>query len=268
VSFGPGNLLAVTMVFQGLSQTQAEAAWQPFVDWVAANPAFSVTTPVRMVALAGRDFWNPAYLRRYLPQTVIADDRPGAPAGNVFWAGNLRETGWFLYDYDSAWLPAGLLSEERQAGLVEALFGASRHWRMALHVNKGLAGAPAEAVAAAGDTAMNPAVQDAFALAICAAGADPAYPGISGHAPDVVTGRRQAEAVRQAMACLRALVPDAGSYVSEGDYFNPDWQRAYWGTNYSRLLKIKQAYDPAGLFFVHHGVGSEGWSADGFQRLA
>jgi len=25
--------------------------------------------------------------------------------------------------------------------------------------------------------------------------------------------------------------------------------------------------DPDGLFFVHHGVGSEDWSADGFTRL-
>jgi hypothetical protein len=24
---------------------------------------------------------------------------------------------------------------------------------------------------------------------------------------------------------------------------------------------------PRGLFFLHHGVGSEGWSADGFTRV-
>jgi hypothetical protein len=30
---------------------------------------------------------------------------------------------------------------------------------------------------------------------------------------------------------------------------------------------VKQKYDPAGLFFVHHGVGSEHWSADGFERV-
>jgi FAD/FMN-containing dehydrogenase len=39
------------------------------------------------------------------------------------------------------------------------------------------------------------------------------------------------------------------------------------GANYSRLRTIKQQYDPDGLFIVHHGVGSEDWSADGFQRL-
>lgn len=31
-----------------------------------------------------------------------------------------------------------------------------------------------------------------------------------------------------------------------------------------RLRAIKQKYDPSGLFFIHHGVGSEDWSGDGF----
>ena len=66
---------------------------------------------------------------------------------------------------------------------------------------------------------------------------------------------------------LRKIVPDAGSYVSESDYFEREWQRAFWGSNYPRLLAVKQRYDPAGLFFVHHGVGSESWSPDGFERV-
>jgi hypothetical protein len=30
---------------------------------------------------------------------------------------------------------------------------------------------------------------------------------------------------------------------------------------------VKARYDADGLFFVHHGVGSEAWSPDGFERL-
>jgi hypothetical protein len=60
---------------------------------------------------------------------------------------------------------------------------------------------------------------------------------------------------------------DAGSYVSEGDFFDANWQRSFWGDNYPRLQAVKRRYDPDGLFFVHHGVGSEDWSADGFTRL-
>ena len=60
------------------------------------------------------------------------------------------------------------------------------------------------------------------------------------------------------------VVPDAGSYVSESSFFLKNWQNAFWGTNYKRLAEVKKKYDPEGLFIVHHGVGSEQWSEDGF----
>jgi hypothetical protein len=199
---------------------------------------------------------------------VVADDRPGAPEGNVLWAGDAGQAGQFLHGYQSAWLPAALLETERQSRLADTLFEASRHWGFALHVNKGLAGAPADDVAAARDTAINPAVLRAFALVICGAEGPPAYPGVAGHEPDVPTARRHAAAIDRAMKELRTLPPDAGSYVSESNFFEADWARAYWGPNYPRLLAVKDTYDPGGLFVVHHGVGSERWSADGFTRLA
>ena len=71
--------------------------------------------------------------------------------------------------------------------------------------------------------------------------------------------------VGNAISELRQVVPVAASYVSESNFFEKDWQHSYWGTNYPRLLAIKRQYDPDGLFFVHHGVGSEGWSGDGFE---
>ena len=33
-----------------------------------------------------------------------------------------------------------------------------------------------------------------------------------------------------------------------------------------RAVTSVRNWDPDGLFFVHHGVGSEEWSADGFTR--
>jgi FAD/FMN-containing dehydrogenase len=154
-----------------------------------------------------------------------------------------------------------------QPRLGAALFAATRHWDVALHCNKGLAGAPAEAVAAAQDTAMHPAVLDAFALAISAGGGPPAYPGLAGHEPDRVAARQHASAIDSAMNEVRKVLTDVGSYVAEGNFFDDAWQQSYWGSNYPRLLAVKEKYDPDGLFFVHHGVGSERWSADGFTRL-
>ena len=67
---------------------------------------------------------------------------------------------------------------------------------------------------------------------------------------------------------LRKVAPNAGSYLGESNFFEPNWQQSFWGANYSRLLAVKDRYDPEGLFFVHHGVGSERWSGDGFTLLA
>ena len=67
---------------------------------------------------------------------------------------------------------------------------------------------------------------------------------------------------------LLKIAPQGGSYVSESSYFNKNWGHAFWGSNYARLKEVKRKYDPEGLFFVHHGVGSDEWSADGFERLA
>ena len=171
-----------------------------------------------------------------------------------------------LHGYESLWLPAALLRAERRAAFAEALFAATRHWGVSLHLNKGLAGAPADAVAAARDTATNPAALDAFALAILGARGDPAYPGVRGHEPDETLARRQAIAIERAAAALREIAPDGGAYVSESNYFQRDWARAFWGANATRLQAVKAAVDPDGLFFTHHGPGSEGWSADGFTR--
>jgi FAD/FMN-containing dehydrogenase len=83
---------------------------------------------------------------------------------------------------------------------------------------------------------------------------------------DRAAASQNAQDIELAAAALRGIVPDAGSYVSESNYFNRSWQSAYWGPNYARLRAIKDRYDPDELFVVHHGVGSEDWSADGFTR--
>ena len=59
----------------------------------------------------------------------------------------------------------------------------------------------------------------------------------------------------------------SGSYWNEADYEDPSFQISHWGTNYPRLLALKKTHDPQGLFYGHHSVGSELWSADGNCRL-
>jgi FAD/FMN-containing dehydrogenase len=66
---------------------------------------------------------------------------------------------------------------------------------------------------------------------------------------------------------MTKLAPGTPAYSLEASYFQKDWQQSFWGTNYARLQGLKKKYDPDGLFFIHHGVGSEAWSSDGFSRL-
>ncbi len=263
----PGRRLEIGMNFQGLDKAQAAAVWQPFLDWAASQDGLAATPPT-VVAGSGRHRWDGAMLEKAVPGAIRRDDRPGAPASNFFWASNLAEAGHVIHGFESVWLPASLLQPGRQPALADALAAASRHWMVEMHFQKGLAGAPAEVAAAALDTPMNPAVAQAFMLAIVAGEGPPAFPGLPGHAPDAAKAQRDAARIAEAMAELRSVAPEGGSYVAESSYFEPEWQRAYWGPNYARLLAAKRRYDPAGLFFVRHGVGSEEWSEDGFQRLA
>lgn len=269
IRFRPDNVVKVSMVFQGLTRGEAQAVWSPFRDALAASPEdFDVAfAPLAIVSTSVREFWSPTLLKRALG-FIALDDRPGAPKTNAFWPGDAGQVGQVLHGFGSAWLPAALLRDDRRDALADALFAASRHWPLSLHFNKGLAGATPEAIAAARDTAMNPAVLDAFALVILGTEGQPSYPGVAGREPDVALARHQALALGRAMTEVRKIVPDAGAYVSESDYFQADWQHAFWGANYARLRAAKARYDPQGLFFVHHGVGSEDWSADGFTPRA
>jgi FAD/FMN-containing dehydrogenase len=264
----PDNSVRIGMVFQGMGGHEAENVWRPLVDWVGAAPDDVVwETPLTVDEIPARHFWDASFLAEAAPGRIVADDRPGADLSSFMWAGNVTEAGQFLHGYYSAWLPASMLANDRIEALADAIVAGSRHWGISLHFNKGLAGAPAADLAAARDTATNPVVVDAFALAVVIAEGPPAYPDIPGRGADLTAARADAAAVRRAGEELARVVPRAGSYVSESDYFIRDWKDAFWGTNYPRLVEVKQTYDPTGLFFNHHGVGSDEWDADGFNRV-
>jgi len=282
------------MVSQGLDREQSQRVWQPFLDWIKKSPyGYSIPRPGPIISnYPARRTWDVEWRVEHWPEAVFPpngnplnaimddilvnvmhqpvfhrDERPVSAASDAWWGGDAGQVGEYLWGYESLWMPTSLLAGDSQVRLADALFAGSRHADIGLHFNKGLAGAPPTAIAAAKDTAMNPAVLTAFALAIVADGQGPTYPGIPGHAPEVIKGRAAAKAIDQCVEQLHAVAGLSGSYVNETNYFEKEWQRAFWGDNYARLRAIKKRYDPEGLFFVHHGVGSEEWSADGFTRL-
>jgi FAD/FMN-containing dehydrogenase len=264
VKITPDNNLELSMVCQGLDNERVAGVWKTFFDWARSSSEYAVSG-LRAGAGHARAWWDVAAREKRGNDSMISDPRAGAPDYHAWWSGDKDQVSAFLHGYESIWLPASLLKPANRTQLTDALFAASRHWEVELHFNKGLAGAPARAIEAARDTATNPAVLDAFALAIIANGGPPPF---AGQPFDVGAARQHARAVDRAAAELRKIVPHPGSYISESNYFNESWQQAFWGNNYQKLRTVKTKYDPDELFFVHHGVGSESWSSDGFTRLA
>lgn len=60
----------------------------------------------------------------------------------------------------------------------------------------------------------------------------------------------------QAQTVSVALTP---VYGKQPDLIETDWQTAYWGPHYDRLVALKQEIDPNDLLLVTKGVNSEGW---------
>ncbi len=243
VHVGSDNSLTFSMVSQGVDTQQSQTTWAPFYDWVKASPGDYTVKGLGAFAFPARTFWN-----LQGNPSMTADRRPGAPPWHGWWKGDQDQVGAFFHGYDSVWLPASLLRQDGGRGLAEALFAASRHKTVGLHLNKGLAGASADAIAATLQTATNPQVTGAFALAIIADGELPAFPGQPSRTVNLDRARKDAREIDAAAAALRKLVPDAGSYVSESNYFNARWRRDFWGVNYPRLRAIKAKYDSDGLF--------------------
>jgi hypothetical protein len=256
------NSLEISMVQQGLSHDEALAVWKPFFDWIGSSGDYTVTDELGAGGHKAQSWWeiegNPS---------MIPDKRADALPNRGWWHGDQEQVGAWLHGYDSLWLPASLLKESGQPRLAQALFAASRHKKVGLHINKGLAFGTPDAINATLDTAMNPQVTEAFALVIIAGGERPSFPGMKRPPMDLEAARKDAHEIDLATAELRKLAPQPGSYLSESNFFNKEWQQAYFGKHYPKLRAIKKKYDPDGLFVVHNGVGSEDWSPDGFSRL-
>jgi FAD/FMN-containing dehydrogenase len=289
----PNNIFEVSMVSQGLSSSEARKTWQPFLDWLKSSSDYSIPGHLTIGSIPARRWWDvkwwqehwaelpfpntddsmfTALIDKVLPHLMdqpsfVIDKRPGASPSNAWWKGDAGQVSWFLSGMQSLWLPASLLEPDAQQRFTDALFAASRHSYLELQISKALATAPPDVIERTRDTATNPAVLTAFALAITGDDQSLVYPGIPDHEPNIEEGRKGAARVQKCLDELRAIVPQLGAYVSESNYFEKNFQEAYWGSNHRRLAEVKMKYDPDGLFFVHNGVGSEEWSPDGFTKL-
>lgn len=66
---------------------------------------------------------------------------------------------------------------------------------------------------------------------------------------------------------FRDVTPGSGAYMNEADTEEPNFQQSFYGSNYERLLSIKQKTDPWHVFYAVTAVGSDKWKVEGTKGL-
>lgn len=254
ITFKPDNSLQINMVFQGLNQEEASNVWEPLKKWIDQHDNLSKGDFVVTVA-PGRDFWSYKFLHTYAPTAIIPYQE--GKEGIFYWAGDQLSVMSYWFTSQSRWLPIRLFQPNYCKQLANTIFQASREWEFAIHIGKGLAGSSPEAVQRSKDSSINPVCLDSAALAVFGAVKHPFYPWQQLSDSDREQGLQQVQKVNAAMKILTDATPDSGAYSNEADYFQENWQKAFWGDNYPKLLEIKKKYDPDHFFQTHHSIGSE-----------
>lgn len=243
------NVMQVGTTFLDITTEQAEETWAAFLDPLRSRPGdFTVD-----VAFSSKPF---AERWKATEREAIFDDRPSAPKGYFWWKGNASEVAAYWGAYDGRGVPFAMTQGANADLLAQALFDASRTSLILWQTNKALYGEHPEARLRDESTSINPAVFDNIAFITIGAWKQGKYPGVKGHQPIQAESQAQFDGVTAAAAILRSVTEAGGSYSNEGSYFEEDWRRQFWGSNYPRLLRIKRRYDPTNLFRVHKGVGS------------
>lgn len=86
-------------------------------------------------------------------------------------------------------------------------------------------------------------------------------------APFAVNALLQQRMTNEAIPALERVTPGSGTYLNEANFQQPEWQEAFYGSNYGRLREIKKRYDPESLFYAMTAVGSEVWTVADDGRL-
>ncbi len=267
IHFGPKNSVYVKMTNINMLADDVRKLWQPILSYAQQDGFEFIEDPV-IYETPAQKWWDLGYRKKEFPETIVLDQDSSKPGQRFFWNGDNGETNVFWAGYESAWLTTKLLERDQMEKFVDVVVRAARDYRLAFHFQKGLAGANKERLQEAANTPVHPSLLESFALLLVAGAQQNVFDDIPGHQLDEAALRDKARRIRKVYEIFRTIEPDTGSYSAEMSFHEEDWQQKAWGDNYSKLLTIKNKYDPDGLFMGHHQVGSEFWTEDGFTRKA
>ncbi|KAJ3516251.1 hypothetical protein NLJ89_g1240 [Agrocybe chaxingu] len=142
--------------------------------------------------------------------------------------------------------------EENASGIIEAYKTAAANNAFIIgHVVGPGHGAPIV------DNAIHPVWRNASSFSITSI-------SVPGNAPLTEKARVQNLITNIVGKAFREAGPHGGAYVNEGDLEEPNWQEEYWGANYVRLYRLKQVWDPKGVFYARTTPGTEDWEVIDF----
>ena len=271
---GPTTRCSISMVFQGLDAQRGAgglAALPRRGRGRAGRLQARRWSPFEIVSTSARDFWAPTLVKRLLGFIGQPTTGPARRRATSSGPATRAQAGQVLHGYQSAWLPAALLRRRaaRSAGRC-AVRGLAPLGRVAALQQGAGRRAGRGALAAARDTRDEPGrARRLRARDHRRRGAA----GLSRRRRPRARRRRgaaaQAPAIAQAMDELRQLAPERRRLRVGEQLLRARLAAAPSGARTTRgCSRPSRHYDPDGLFFVHHGVGSEAWSADGFSELA
>jgi hypothetical protein len=119
--------------------------------------------------------------------------------------------------------------------------------------------APRKDLGSADGAAILPAWRTSYMSNIVASGWPPGTP------ESVKNAVRQD--IENKINALKQLAPNTGCYMNEADRLDPYYKNDFYGSNYNKLLSIKDKYDECQTFYCPTCVGSDRWSLDGSGRL-
>lgn len=259
-----GNSVNVLSFFQGITEREAQAQWQPLLSWMKKYPdKFKVD--LKFNAIPPQKFWDYDYLNQHFPDFIIGDPVTDKPRMDFWYRVTSQEVSTYIYSFLSRLIPQTLFDEANTKTFARALFFASRFANSVdLHTYKGLAGSNDAVLKQTEELPLSPLYNQSAIIAIIT-GFTSDTKGDS--KPASIEVQNTIKRLEKAMEFLRKITPQSAGYLNEANYFEPNWQQAFWGKKYEKLLAIKQKYDPSGLFYCHHCVGSEQWTEDGLCRL-
>jgi hypothetical protein len=203
--------------------TNALASLQPFLDFVASQPAHFSTVNLTITPFASWEQWHDSF------DPPGEGDRTGSPS-----------------TIGCRFVPlASVADDSLRANASVALAAVAQYVPLLGHLVVG--GAVAQYDPGTTRTSVTPAWRRAV-WHMCLG---------AGWAMNATIEEQDSTiaAVSSLTGVWRAAIPDSGAYFGESDQLEPAWQDSFFGgANYARLQAIKASVDPEGRFGCWHCV--------------